>query len=237
MMGEARQRAGRRVVVFDVLGTLVDHRGSLEQLVSAVAGIEREPAANVVRRWLDYVSAQQRAIIDGGRPFAPSHELDLEALYRLVDEGLLPPGAVTGLMDASERLQPWPDTVAGLDDLAADATVIGLSNASRRVLTGLSGSFGLRWHQLLSVEDVRTYKPSQDVYTLALTSVPVQWGTPFMVATHAWDLRGAAAAGMHTAYVARPDGGDPPRQGDTFDVYAIGLQDLRARLLAWPEPT
>ncbi len=42
---------------------------------------------------------------------------------------------------------------------------------------------------------------------------------------------------MHTAYVARPDGGDPPRQGDTFDVYAIGLQDLRARLLAWPEPT
>lgn len=49
-----------------------------------------------------------------------------------------------------------------------------------------------------------------------------------MVAAHAWDLRAAAATGMRTAYVPRPNG-DPPADGDDFDLYAEDLVDLRAK--------
>lgn len=220
----------RPAVVFDVLGTLVDQTGSLGQRVAEVAGIENRAAADVADRWLEHVAEQERAIVERRRPFAPSHELDLEALDLLISERMLSPDAAVGLTDASEWLRPWPDTVAGLDLLSADVTVLGLSNASRRILAGISTNAGLRWHQVLSAEDAGTYKPGLEVYELAMANVPTGSGTPFMVAAHAWDLRAAAAAGMRTAYVPRADG-DSPRPDDTFDLEASTLLDLHAQLL------
>ncbi|CAM3733709.1 haloacid dehalogenase type II [Isoptericola cucumis] len=220
----------RPVVVVDVLGTVVDQAGSLTRRVAAATGDE-QGAREVVRRWLDHVADSEREIVARRRELAPSHVLDAEALDLLVADGQLPAGAAARLVDASEHLEPWPDAVAGLDLLAAEATVVGLSNASRRTLAGLGGRAGLRWHQVLSAQDAGTYKPAPAIYELALSSAPAGAGTPFMVAAHAWDLRAAAAAGMRTAYVPRPDG-DPPRPDDAFDLSAPTLADLAARLRA-----
>lgn len=229
-MEPTAEGTARPTIVFDVLGTLVDQTGSMERHVAAMAALDSGAAAEVARRWLGHVAEQESTVVAGRRPFAPSHELDREALARLVDEQYLLPAAAERLADASEWLQPWPDTVAGLNLLTADVTVLGLSNASRRVLAGLSANAGLRWHQLLSAEDARTYKPDRAVYELALDTVPTRSGTPIMVAAHAWDLRAAAAAGMRTAYVPRADG-DPPEPGDTFDLHATSLLDLHVQLL------
>jgi len=218
-------------VVFDALGTLVDQEGGLARQVSAATGMDDAAARDAVRLWLGHVAEQERAITEGRRAFAPSHELDLEAMHRLADEDRLPRRRVGELAAASQRLRPWPDTVAGLDLLAAEVTVLGLSNASRRVLTGLSGNSGMRWHQALSAEDARAYKPDPAVYELALSSVPATARPPFMAAAHAWDLRAAASAGMRTAYVPRPSG-EPPAPEDSFDLYAADLRDLHANLLA-----
>ena len=229
-MEPATEGTARPTVVIDVLGTLVDQTGSLERRLTAIAGIDSGAAMEVAGRWLGHVAEQERAIVEGRRAFAPSHELDLEALTWLVGERFLEPDAAGRLADASEWLEPWPDTVAGLDLLTADVTVLGLSNASRRVLAGLSANAGLRWHQVFSAEDAETCKPDPGIYELAMTSMPSGSGTPYMVAAHAWDLRAAADAGMRTAYVPRSDG-DPPGPDDTFDLHATSLPDLHAQLL------
>lgn len=88
--------------------------------------------------WLDYVAEREREIITGDTEFIASHDLDAEALSWLTAEGSLPADAAEQLADAAQWLQPWSDTVEALDLLAADVTVVGLSNASRRALTGLS---------------------------------------------------------------------------------------------------
>lgn len=221
--------ADRPVIVFDVLGTLVDQEGSLRRQVIAVTGWGETAADRVVASWLDHVAEQERAITNGDAAFAPSHILDAIALERLVADEVLPAEAIRPLISAAERLEPWPDTVEGLTQLATDVTVMGLSNASRRVLTGLSGSSGMRWHQVLSAEDALMYKPSTEIYQVALSAGPMDSGAPYMVAAHAWDLRAAAAAGMRTAYVPRPNG-DPPTNSDAFDLYAEDLIDLHAQL-------
>lgn len=51
-----------------------------------------------------------------------------------------------------------------------------------------------------------------------------------MVAAHAWDLRGALALGMRTAYVQRPVG-DPPLATDSFDYHALSLADFVTTIL------
>ena len=215
--------------MFDVLGTLVDQSGSLEGQVSTIAGMNGAMAPAIVAAWLEYVATEERAMIAGRRPFAASHVLDREAVGRLVDDGSLPRESVEALSRASEHLTPWPDTLVGLEELSRFATVLGLSNASRRVLAALSANTGMRWHQVLSAEDAGTYKPDPALYEVAISSSPIAAGPPMMVAAHAWDLRAAAAAGMRTAYIPRPNG-DAPRPGDDFDIMATSLEDFGAQL-------
>jgi 2-haloacid dehalogenase len=152
--------------------------------------------------------------------------LDREAVGRLVDDGSLPRESTEVLSRANERLAPWPDTLVGLEALSDFSTVLGLSNASRRVLAALSANAGMRWHQVLSAEDAGTYKPDTALYEAAIASSPSAANDPpMMVAAHAWDLRAAAAAGMRTAYIPRPNG-DAPRPDDDFDIVATSLEDF-----------
>ncbi|MFE2291598.1 haloacid dehalogenase type II [Streptomyces sp. NPDC059452] len=218
-------------LVFDVLGTLVDEPAGIRAGIRALdpsldgAGTER-----LLLLWQRHIEQEQRRILDGVRPYLPSDALDREAALRVAEAaGVDDPDAVAALALSARRLPPWPDTVAGLARLAGRFPLIGLSNASRTALLGLNAHAGLRWHQALSAEDARAFKPAPAVYELAVTVSGLPPERLLMVAAHAWDLRGAQSLGLRTAYVGRPVG-DPPAASDRFDLYADGLADLADQL-------
>lgn len=222
----------RETLVFDVLGTLVDQRGSLFRQMTSVLATDEDATNLALSSWLAHVEAQQEEIVSGRRAFAPSDALDREALNELATQWPFKPGrTLLELYAAGEWLTPWHDTVEGVNRFAYDMTVVGLSNASRRALTGLSSHSGMRWHQIISGEDIQSYKPAARIYEAAIASVPSDSGVPIMVAAHAWDLRAAAKAGMRTAYVPRPNG-DSPTAKDDFTFYAEDLHDLYRQLHA-----
>lgn len=219
------------VIVFDVLGTLVDEATGLRSAIEqCTPGADPTTAAGLVAVWQEHVATEQERIVAGGRGFAPSSVLDAEAAAVVARHaGVDDPGQLQLLAAASTRLPPWPDSEQGLARLAERRPVIGLSNADRSTLFRLNAHAGLRWHQALSAENAATYKPHPAVYRLALDVAAVAPERVLMVATHAWDLRGAATLGMRTAYVERP-AGDPPAGTDRFDLHATGLADLADRL-------
>jgi 2-haloacid dehalogenase len=225
-------------VVVDVLGTLVDEPAGIRAGIRDLAPSLADPAVDdLVRLWLGHIEHEQGRIADGDRPYVASDGLDREAAQLVADAAGI--GDPAALAVSARRPPAWPDTVAGLARLAGRFPLIGLSNASRAALLGLNAHAGLRWHQALSAEDVRAYKPDSSVYGLA---VAVSGGSPerlLMVAAHAWDLRGAQEAGLRTAYVVRPVG-DPPAPSDRFDLYAESLDDLADQLGApsrLPDPS
>lgn len=168
----------------------------------------------------------------GTRPYANSTVIDLEAATRVATETEISDADVVGsLAAAGQRLEPWPDSVPALDRIASHFPVVGLSNASHSALTRINAHAGLRWHQVLSAEDAHTYKPHPDVYRLVITNAGFSPDRLLMVAAHAWDLRGAQAVGMRTAYVERPVG-DPPTATDSFDLHAKSLDELATSLNA-----
>ncbi|MUL40744.1 haloacid dehalogenase type II [Streptomonospora sp. PA3] len=221
------------LVVFDILGTLVNEPGGLHAAIGDLApcsGPER--IDDLVAMWQSHVAEQQQRMIDGRRPYADSDVLDREAAQVVAAEcGVTDPAAVDRLATAERRLDPWPDTVGSLERLARHLPLVGLSNASRATLVHLSARAGLRWHYVLSAQDARSYKPASDVYRLAAGLAAGAPERVLMVAAHAWDLRGAQALGLRTAYVQRPVG-DPPRDADSFDFHTTGLADLVTALLA-----
>lgn len=218
-------------IVFDVLGTLVDEPAGIRAGIRALdVSLDDPTVDHLLSSWQQHVEREQRRIGDGDRSYVTGDVLDGEAARLVADAaGVDDPGAVAALVRSSRRLPPWPDSVAGLDRLAARFPLIGLSNASRTALLELNSHAGLRWHQALSAADAEAYKPDPAVYRLAVTVSGRPPERLLMVAAHAWDLRGAQAVGLRTAYVARPVG-DPPAPTDRFDLHADGLADLADRL-------
>ncbi|GGN64516.1 haloacid dehalogenase [Streptomyces albiflavescens] len=229
-MAEARDL---EVVVFDVLGTMVDEPGGLRAAIrDAVPASDDGSVDQLLTVWRKHVEHEQQRMEKESRAYANTEIIDREAAQRVADcAGLTDPLAIERLATAGQRLKPWDDSLSGLTRLARRFPVLGLSNASRATLLRLNAYAGLRWHQALSAEDAQAYKPAPEVYQLAVDAAGCPSERMLMVAAHAWDLRGAQAMGMRTAYVQRPVG-DPPKRTDTFNWSANNLDELVAALTA-----
>ncbi|MGP3989798.1 haloacid dehalogenase type II [Streptomyces sp. 3N207] len=214
-------------IVFDVLGTLVDEPGGLRAAIrEAVPASDDASVDELLTVWRQHVEREQQRIGQGHRPYVNTDIIDAEAAGRVADHaGLADPATIARLATAGRRLSPWADSVAGLDRLTQQFPLIGLSNASRATLLRLNAYAGLRWHQALSAEAALAFKPAPEVYQLAIDATGYPPERVLKVAAHAWDLRGAQATGMRTAYVQRP-AGDPPTNSDAFDWHFDGLDEL-----------
>ncbi|PRB17183.1 haloacid dehalogenase type II [Microbacterium sp. MYb62] len=216
-------------IVFDVLGTLVDEPRGLRSAIDEAVG----PAGDsdeLLGVWQEHIEGEQRRIARGSRSYADTEVLDREAAARVADAaGITDPAAIARLATAARRLPAWADSAEGIRDLARRFRVLGLSNASEESLHRLGEHADLRWHQALSADTVRAYKPAPEVYGLAVDAAGGDPSRVLMVAAHAWDLRGAQAVGMRTAYVHRPVG-DPPVPTDAFDGAFDDLRQLAGAL-------
>ncbi|MER7989181.1 haloacid dehalogenase type II [Streptomyces noursei] len=221
------------VVVFDVLGTLVDEPSGLRAAIRrAVPAADDASVDELLAVWQQHVEREQRCMTQGHRAYANTQIVDAEAAQRVADQaGVTDRATIAALSTAGQRLPAWADSVASLERLGQHYPVVGLSNASRAALLRLNAGAGLRWHQALSAESARTYKPAPEVYQLAIDAAGCPPDRMLMVAAHAWDLRGAQAKGMRTAYVQRPVG-DPPTRSDDFDWRVDGLDELVTALTA-----
>ena len=193
------------VLAFDVFGTVVDWHGSIMREVSA-----RHPQVDA-----DALALAWRAGYQPAMQRVRSGELGwtrIDALHRMVLDEILPRFGLAHLSEAERtelnrvwhRLDPWPDTVAGLQRLQRRHVVCSLSNGNLALLTHMAKHAGLPWDCVLSAEVFRAYKPDPATYLGVADVFEVPPEQVMLVAAHADDLAAAAACGLHTAYIERP---------------------------------
>ena len=137
---------------------------------------------------------------------------------------------------ALERAASLPARPGAADALAmlrdADLRLVALTNSGadggRATLKGC----GLLpfIEQVLGVDAVSTFKPHPDVYAYALSELEEDPRRVALIATHPWDLAGAAHGGMRTAWVRH----GPRAWPSVFpepDVQADTLTDLAKAIL------
>lgn len=126
--------------------------------------------------------------------------------------------AVQHVLDGFPLLDLHPDVPAGLRLLAgANVRVVTLTNGSlsqSEALLERAGAADLV-ERRLSVDDAGRWKPHPDAYRYAAATCGVPLERCAMVAVHPWDLLGADAVGMTTAWIDRtgnpwPDAFPPP---------------------------
>lgn len=111
------------------------------------------------------------------------------------------------IVPAMTSIPPHPDVITGLTRLKkAGFSLVALSNSSKAGLAHQLENAKLAplFDSILSVESVRKYKPSASVYHWACNQIAAKRQDTMMVAAHGWDTSGAKAAGLLSAFVARP---------------------------------
>jgi 2-haloacid dehalogenase len=140
------------------------------------------------------------------------------------------------LMESYLHLDTFPEVKSALGKLGQYKLTI-LSNGSPRMLAaavenaGLKGVFG----DVISVDEVKIYKPSPRVYALASHHLAVPDNAIAFVSSNFWDIAGAKSFGFWTCWVNRgklPEdelGVQPDVTVDALDGLTGVLADLTKR--------
>jgi 2-haloacid dehalogenase len=110
------------------------------------------------------------------------------------------------LLQAHERLEPWPDAPSTLLSMKkAGLRLAPLTNYSPSMLENVLAHAGLRplFDELISTDGARTYKPDPRAYALGVNVLRLRREEICFAAFGGWDAAGAAWFGYPTFWVNR----------------------------------
>ena len=215
-----------RAFIFDAYGTLFD----VHSVIEAGRALTGDPQAlstlwrqkQLEYTWLRSLMGRYEdfwAVTEAALRFA------LERLGIAASED-----AVRRLMDAYLSLATFPEVKGALAAMAGTPLGI-LSNGSPTMLAAAVRSSGLeaRLTHVLSVDAVRTYKPSPAVYELGTRAFALPAADILFVSSNGWDIAGAKAFGYHTCWCNRL-GAPREKLGVTPDLEVTRLDEILPKL-------
>ena len=101
------------------------------------------------------------------------------------------------------RLDPWPDTNRGLEELNRKFSTCTLSNGNLSLLQDMVAHAQMPFTDVYSAEMFQSYKPSPKVYLGAAEKMGLKPEECGLVAAHLDDLKAAKSNGFKTVYVER----------------------------------
>jgi 2-haloacid dehalogenase len=203
-----------KALAFDVFGTVVDWRNSIAREVAPVLAdhsrTDVDPHGFADQWRARYMPAMKAA--NAAREAGQSDGfVKLDTLHRAMLDDLL--GSLELDLDEAtraeltrgwHRLDPWPDTVAGLTRLKTRFPIVTLSNGNISMMVAMAKRAGLPWDTVLGAEIAGAYKPAPHAYQATAAALDLAPGELCLVAAHHADLAAARAAGLQTAFVHRP---------------------------------
>jgi 2-haloacid dehalogenase len=218
------------VLAFDVYGTLIDPFHMEEHLRPAFGERAKEAAELWRSKQLEF--SFRRALMKKYQDF---NVCTAQALRYVCEQfGIsLSDGEQQGLLEQYLRLPAYPDVPGSLKALEEDGfKLVACSNGTEKAVRGLLQHAGVLAHfsGIVSVDPLRTFKPDPAVYEFLADQAHVEKGMVWLISSNSFDVIGAKAYGLRTAWVQR----DPKRVFDpwefTPDIVVHGLEELPKQL-------
>ena len=228
-----------RAMFFDVFGTLVDWRTSVAREAERILqplGYNLDWAA-FADAWRGEYQPGMEAVRSSRLPFCKLDVLHRHNLERFMPRfGLrdLPDDVLRELTLAWHRLDAWPEVPAALARLKKKYLLAPVSNGNISLMVDLARRNNFHWDAILGAEVAGDYKPKPRVYLAACEAFDLKPSQCMMVAAHSSDLAAAAAVGLRTGHIARPNE-HGPGTGERaatvpVDVAGADLLDLAQNL-------
>lgn len=205
--------------VFDAYGTLYDVHSVAARCEACWPGKGAQLSQLWRAKQLEYT--WQRSLM---QRYAPFSSVTREALaYACQALGLeLSVAQMEGLMSEYSSLATYADVKETLKALRGRKTAI-LSNGSPDMLLPLVENSGLKFDAVISVDEVRIYKPAPQVYELAVKKLRTD--RIGFVSSNCWDALGAKSYGFDVYWINR-SGAPVDRLGFTPDRVLESLNEI-----------
>ncbi|KAF8232846.1 haloacid dehalogenase [Tricholoma matsutake] len=206
---------GIEALIFDVFGTTVDWRTTVEQELRDLG--KKYSIASTNADWAEFAQEWRTGYMNGTKriAFGGQGTFNVDIMHREILDGMLasPRWSHLGqLWDEVERrnlnnvwhrLKGWPDTTEGLYALKKQFIITSLSNGNVRLLVDMAKHANLPWDTIFSTELFNTFKPNPAAYLGTARHLSLPPEKCAMVASHFFDLEAAAKQGMKTIYISR----------------------------------
>jgi 2-haloacid dehalogenase len=231
-----------RFLGLDVFGTVVDWRTSIARELNAFlrrheSDLDPEALADA---WRGLYQPSMERVRSGERPWVRLSVLHRETLDAVLkqngfDVGRLSDEELTNLARGWERLDPWPDSVEGLQRLKKRFVIGPISNGNVSLMVWMAKFGQLPWDVIAGAEPTQAYKPQPQAYLGSAALLDLPPGEVALVAAHNDDLAAARACGLKTIFIPRPREHGPHQQIDLtaeqdWDVVADDMIALADRL-------
>lgn len=190
-------------LAFDIYGTLIDTNGVVETLRKFV----NDKAESFSQTWrdkqLEYTF--RRGLMQNYENFAvcTSQALDYTCAFYKVS---LTDAQKAELLAIYRVLPAFNEVKEGLLQLkAVGYRLYAFSNGMTDALEMLLDNAGIRdlFLGVVSVDDIKTFKPSPGTYCHFLRQAEATGGTAWLISSNPFDVIGATSAGMKSAWVQR----------------------------------
>ena len=229
-----------KALFFDVFGTLVDWYTGVARESEALL----KPLGHSLdwlafsAAWRDEYQPAMEEVRSGRTPFVRLDVIHRRMLERIVPKfGLenVPENVRAELTLAWHKLDAWKDVRPGLESLRFKYKLAPVSNGNILLMVDLARRNGLPWDAILGAEIAGDYKPKPRVYLSAAETLALPPDECVMVAAHSYDLKAAAACGLKTAHVARPNERGPGT-GEAAPLFPVdfavkSLEELAEKLV------
>lgn len=237
------------VIAFDLYGTILSTESIAKDLATHL-NISRSKAQAVAAKWRQYQLEYTWRISAMGT-YKPFDKITRAALRHAAAEleGIdVPDDAADRLMAAYDALAVFPDVPAGLRAVqqrggagAPPVEAVIFSNGTEKMLStsvgsspdlkpfvsGSGGSGHGLFRKLITVDEVRTYKPTAAGYShLQAEADEDNDAVVWLVSANPFDVAGARSVGLRSAWIDRAGTGWVDRLGEA--IFGVG-DDVRKR--------
>jgi 2-haloacid dehalogenase len=187
-----------QALVFDAYGTLYDVHAVVRRCEEFWPG--KGTALSQLWRAKQLEYTWQRSLM---RRYLPFSQVTRDALaYACASLALaLDARQAEALMQEYLQLAVYPDVPAALAGFKAKKAI--LSNGSPDMLGPLVRQSGLQFDAVLSVDEVKVFKPAPEVYQLAVDRLGVVKESIGFVSSNCWDALGAKSFGFRVYWINR----------------------------------
>ena len=226
-------------LIFDVFGTVVDWRTSikngLKKLMPKTLN-EKELESFAVEWRKGYTEFIQDFNL-GKKDWKKIDDVNYSKLIKILKKRdyleSLEDSQITEINLLWHKLDPWPDTIEGLNLLKSKFSIGTLSNGNFSLLLNMSKYSKLSWDFIFSGDIFKKYKTNPLVYKEACDYLGLDVNEVALVAAHENDLLAAKKVGLKTFYVERQNEFSDykkPTNLKEFDIVAKNFIDLNAKL-------
>jgi 2-haloacid dehalogenase len=215
-----------KALFFDVFGTLVDWRTGVAREAKSILkplGYSLDWIA-FADAWRDQYQPGMEEVRSGRIPYTKLDVLHRQMLQKVLpnfDLDKLNDKALDQLTLAWHHLDAWKDVSSGLARLRKRFLIAPVSNGNVAIMSDLARRNSFLWDAILGADLARDYKPKAVVYLAAVDAFDLKPSECMMCAAHSDDLRAAAANGLRTAFIARPE--ERPGASESAPKYPVDV--------------